>query len=51
MDFTEKLLEALDEQGDRVSVYTSFSTSSCTHTQVEASKDNEETREASQKAA
>ena len=51
MDFTEKLLEALEEQGERVTVYTSFTTSSCNHTQIEASSDNEKKDATAKKAA
>lgn len=51
MEFTEKLLSVLEEQGDRVSVYTSFTTSSCNHTQIEAVDRNEKKDASDKKAA
>ena len=50
MEFTEKLLDVLEEQGDRVSVYTSFTTSSCNHTQIEGA-DHSAPKDSSDKKA
>lgn len=51
MEFTERLLNVLEKQGDRVSVYTSFTTSSCNHTQIEDANHSEQKDSADTKAA
>lgn len=51
MEFTQQLLNVLEEQEERVSIYTNFTTSRCNHTQVEDTDHSEQKGASDKKVA